>query len=319
MFLILFQVVFIVTSSSGISLNKCCPIDEVVSKVSSEENLLSPRDLFKCVPLHNQTVQEENENFSHEFLGYNTLVDHESHWPSCGEKALSHKPLNELMKRSQSTSCVDMIDDKYYVFACNEISPNSEELVEIVKLKKCCPQGKAYDIFGRRCVENNVTDIDSDFRDLLHSRKVALFEYEDIKCKDDEALIEYHSVVHGLKIYDNALVLMKNEIDFGPVIIRSPFCIEATLNSEVDIPKGMELDHFTKRASSKFVAKACREKSVCNNIPCFQKCCSNGERIVYDGNSSQCEEHYSDIEMKFHSFNKEQSDIEPPALEPMGE
>lgn len=319
MLLILLQVVIIATSSSGISLNKCCPIDEAVSMDAFEDNLLSLSDLFKCIPLNNQTVQEEKINFSHQFLGYNTLVDHESHWPSCGEETLSYKLLNEPMKSSQSTSCVDMIDDKYYVFTCGDKSENSEDSTDILKLKKCCPLGTAYDIFGRRCVENNATDVDSDFQEFLHKRKVVLFEYDEMKCKDDEALIEYHSVVHGLKIYEDALVLMKNVIDFGPVVIRSPFCIEATLNSEVDMPNGMKKDHFANRASSKFIAKACRERKVCNNIPCFQKCCPNGERMAHDGNKTSCEKHHSDIEMKFHSFNKEQSAIEPPAFEPMGE
>lgn len=313
------MVIIAVTSSSGFTLNKCCPIDEAVSVDTFKENLLSPHDLFKCVPYHNQTAQEEKENFSHQFIGYNTLVDHESHWPACGEETLSFKLLNEPMKRSQSTSCVDMINDKYYVFGCDEKSENSEDSIDILKLKKCCPQGKAYDIFGRRCVENIDTDIDNDFRDFLHTRRVVLFEHEAVKCEDDEALIEYHSAVHGLKLYEDALVLMKNVIDFGPQVIRNSFCIEATLNSEVDIPDGMKKEHFANRASSKFIAKACREKKVCNKIPCFQKCCPNGERLAHNGNRSTCEEHHSDIGMKFHSFNKEQSEVEPPAFEPMGE
>lgn len=340
---LIFKVLFIgcFSATSGAILKKCCPLDEVVTMDTFNDNLLSPRDPFQCVSLINRTQEEELEvnfnNLNFSFIGYNTLVDHNPHWPACSE--LSFKPLiNEPLKRSQSTSCVDLMDDKYYVFTCNnnnnfvandENAENveiSDDFTEVLKLKKCCPAGKAYDIFGRRCLDNNDTDVDSAFHDLLH-KKVVLFEYGSsgggggggVACGDDEALIEYHSHVHGLKIYGNSLILTKGVRDFGPEVIKTPFCIEATANSEAPIPDGMNNDHFVNRAASKFIAKVCREKTICNSIPCIQKCCPIGKRMTHDGNSTYCEEHDSDLGMKFHSFNNEQSDMEPPAFEPMGE
>lgn len=325
-FLLLLFILMITQQTSGMKLKKCCPYNEVVSMDTLDDNLLSHRDIFHCVSAHNHT-QELEINFNNfSLIGYNTLVDHDSHWPAC-EEMLSFKALNERqqpLKRSQSASCVDMMtNDKYFVFTCDARNREiSDDFVEIVKLKKCCPLGKSYDIFRRRCVENDGgdvdTDIDSKFHDLLH-KKVAIFEYEKINCKDDEVLIEYHSHVHGLKIYAGSLILTKGGRDFGPEVVNTPYCIEATSNSEVDKPNGMIEEHFINRATSKFVAKVCREKSLCNSIPCVQKCCLDGERMTNDGNSTYCEEHDLDLEMKFHSFNKEQSEMEPQALEPMGE
>jgi hypothetical protein len=339
---------FLIDFAFSATIKKCCPMNEVVEE---DEN---SNDNFKCVSIQSHEEErrrrevddyedyadnsleniplseEHNEstplsNHTHQtihhhpdFIGYNTLVDQNSHWPECGDdRKLSLKLFNEpLLKGSQSASCVDLMNEKYHIFSCDE---EDEDFSEILKLKKCCPIGESYDIFGRGCVKNKVSNIDADFEDLLHDR-VVIFQHELLKCKDDEALVEFHSQVHGLKIVESSLILLKGIRDFGPEVIRSNhFCIESTLNSDVDAPEGMSKEHFTNRASSKFIAKVCRNKTICNTIPCLQKCCPHGEKMSYYGEKSICEAHHLDLELKFHSFNNERSEIEPSSLVPTGE
>lgn len=309
-------VILLLSSASAARLPKCCPLDEVVSVDIYEENFISSSDAFNCV--QNVTGNYSSE-FSHQkFIGYNTLVDHNSHWPSCGDQALSFKPLTESHKESPSASCVDLMDGKYFIFTCGEKRDTASGNVDVLKLRKCCSAGMSYDIFQRRCVENNVTEVDSDFSELLRN-KIVLFEHEVLKCKMSEALVEYHSLVHGLKIRGSQLIITNSRANGPDVIANSRYCIEATSNTEIEMPEGMTEEHFNKKSRSKFIAKTCRDKEICEDIPCLQKCCPHGERMYHNGTLTLCEPHHADIDLKFHSFNKDESHLEPPAIEPSGE
>lgn len=309
--MLLIFIFFSLSIASSELINKCCPIDEVVTTEIYDENFLSSNELFTCVPTNYTKNISESSNLK--FIGYNALVDSETHWPSCGDQSLSFKRLTVFTKVSQSASCVDLMDGNYFIFTCDEKVKTVNDFAEIVKLKKCCESGMSYDIFQRKCVENDA----GDFSELLNN-KISLFEHEILKCKDNEALVEYHSLVHGMKIRKSSLILL-NTRPSGPEVFESAFCIETTLNSDVDVPAGMSEEHFDKRSRSKFIAKVCRDRSICEKIPCLQKCCPHGERFFHNGNKTVCVPHDTDIDMKFHDFNKDQSHLEPPAIEPSGE
>jgi hypothetical protein len=305
----IFILILLLSSASGQGIKKCCPMDEFVTTEAYEDNFLSPGELFNCVPSNYSKNISEYSNLK--FISHNALVDSDTHWPSCGE-SLSFKRLTGFTKVSQSASCVDLMDGKYFIFTCDEKLDTADDFEEIVGLKKCCASGMSYDIFQRKCVEN-----ETDFSELLNN-KISFFEHEILKCKDDEALVEYHSLVHGMKIRKNSLILL-NVRESGPDVIENSFCIEATSNSDVEVPPGMTKEHFEKRSRSKFIAKTCRHRSICETIPCLQKCCPHGERFYHNGNKTVCMPHHTDIDIKFHEFNKDESSMEPPAIEPKGE
>lgn len=292
---ILIGILFVSIVSSE-SFKKCCPIDEV------------PNELFTCIS--NNSTQNSSEFASPKFIGYNVLVDYDSHWPSCGDQKLSFRPLTKNSDVSQSSSCIDLMNEKYFIFTCAENLNDDEKFLKVLKLNKCCPDGMSYDIFHRQCVEN-----EGNFEEILKD-KVALFEHNILKCNDSEVFVEYHSLVHGMKIYNNSLILTNTRPE-GPDVIENSFCIETTFNSDIEIPSGMTEDHFHKRNHSKFIAKACRDISICENIPCLQKCCPHGERYFHNGTGS-CLPFNFDVDLKFHDFNKDQSEKEPPAFEPTG-
>lgn len=308
-------IILFLSTVSGERIKKCCPIDEVVSFDLEQENSVSLDSPFTCV---SSNATQNISQFSHfKFIGYNTLVDYDSHWPACGDQSLSYEPQTDRVKVSQSSSCLDIMDGKYQIFTCTEKTNLAADFTEIMKIKKCCSAGMSYDIFRRRCVEGDEAALNSDFNELLTSKTV-LFEHEVLKCKDNEALVEYHSLVHGMNIRGSSLILTNTRAS-GPDVIKHSFCIDATMNSDAEIPDGMDEEHFDKKSRSKFIAKACRNKSVCEDMPCLQKCCPHGERMFHDGVKTQCESHHADVELKFHSFNKDQSQQEPPPHEPTGE
>ncbi|KAG5676842.1 hypothetical protein PVAND_006649 [Polypedilum vanderplanki] len=310
---------------NGSKINKCCAYDEVVYFETLDEINLTSKNIYKCVKLsaddsllYNNYI-DTNLTFPVVFMGFNIFNDAESHWPTCGENddiKLSTYKLNDSIKISQLTSCIDMMDDVYYVFTCNDEKSNKiSDLVDVYELKKCCSSGKSYDIFARKCVINNETDIDDDFRDLFFD-KVVLFEYDVIKCNADDVLVEYHSQVHSLKMYENTLVIT-NLDGYGPeVFSHNSYCIESTINTYTEKPIEMSEEHFTKKYGSKFIAKVCRKKSICNQIPCIRKCCEIGERMTYENSTTNCEPHDTDIDVPFHSFKILENELELERIEP---
>jgi hypothetical protein len=332
--------ILIHTLSGAIKINKCCPRDEVVHVETFENNLLSPQIVYSCVKnpappadeivvqksrLELEPIYDEEGNATAIFMGYNALVDHASHWPACGETPLSIQKLNEPpIKSSQLASCADLMDDgaAYYVFTCEEKLEVASDLLDVYKLRKCCTGGMSYDIFARKCVVNNETDINDNFRDFLPDKAMTvLFEHSAIKCNsEDEVLVEYHSHVHDLKMYESSLVIttLKYGTSGPEVFARGTYCIDSTMNSEAEQPDGMSDEHFRKRAASKFIAKVCRNKTICSQIPCVRKCCRFGERMTFE-NATACEPYDTGIEMQFHSFDIQQTELQLDRIEPSGE
>lgn len=310
MFLI--AILLLSTNVSGEKIKKCCPVNDVVATDVYDENFILAGEVFNCVA--NNDTKNFTEFPHQKFISFNILADSDSHWPSCGDQSLTSKHLAEPIKVSHSASCVDMMDGKYFTFTCDEKLDTADDFTDIQKLKKCCASGMSYDIFQRRCIES---DDESDFFELLNDKNV-LFDHEVLKCQESEALVEYHSLVHGLKIRGSSLILTKTRL-LGPEVIRNSYCIEATLNSEIKMPEGMTEEHFDKKSRSKFIAKTCRDKSVCDKMPCLQKCCAHGERFYHNGDKTVCEPHHTDVAIKFHNFNISQSQSVPAALEPSGE
>lgn len=292
-------------------INKCCPKGNVV-EISSDQ--------FNCVPkqllLNNEkleTNESVNENNSGEFIGYNVFSDENSHWPFCENKSnIKFEIIEHTKKVKTSLICVDIMNKNYYSFNCEQkgLIKNDDEYV--YKLKKCCNLNFSFDIFSRKCVEDNQTCLNDDFKKILRS-KIAVFSSGLPDCTDDEVLVEYHSSVHKLKFYEGSLLMTRDDSLKPQVFPQSSFCIERTKNS-IDLSD--ELNGHLK-ASSKWIAKVCQAKIVCKKIPCVSKCCKEGQRMTFD-DKTLCEKHSSHLHLKFHSFNIETEIRHPNITEPLG-
>lgn len=319
----------LLVASSVASFKKCCPDGEDVQVDFVEDNELSPRRHFGCAPENfiwpsvkkkreSEGYDYDNSTFLTQIIGYNVIIDGNSHWPACSDNShLSHRILHDTIKASQSASCVDAMNSRYYIFTCDEGLESARDFVEVHKLRKCCDKNSSYDVFTRQCVYNNNSSIIEDFQEFL-SDKTVVFESGIPECKPDDVLVEYHSLVHNLKIFGSSLVVTTAN-PLGPdLIMQSSFCIEATINSVINLPDGANPQHFQLKASSKWIAKVCRPEIICDEIPCVRKCCKEGYRMVTDG-VSICEEHDAHLDLKFHFFNYESSHAKPDPMEPKGE
>lgn len=314
--------------SAAVKFSKCCPEGEIVQVDSIEDHNLSPRKHFTCVresstrakvkkKRESDDYESSNSSIPHELIAYNVLIDENSHWPSCGDNSfLSMAALTDSVKASQSASCIDIMNANHYVFSCDERLDAVSDFVDIYKLRKCCGPNFSYNIFTRQCVNNNETTLHEEFQEFLRDR-VVTFEPGIPECKADEVLIEYHSHVHKLKLYESSLIITANA--HGPdVLMQNSYCLESTLNSNVNLPDGADQQNFLLKSSSRWIAKVCRNQIICKEMPCVRKCCKEGQRMVYE-NETLCEDHDRHLDVKFHFFDIRESPERPNAMEPTGE
>jgi hypothetical protein len=317
-------------SSSVASFKKCCREGEVVRSDVVEDNFLSPQTHYSCVE---EFYSNENPKSKRESEGYvmnnssglsgiiahNVLINNETHWPPCVENGqLSLAILSSVTKASQTSSCVDIMNNRYVIFTCEDHLEVASDFVNIYKLKKCCDKNYSYDIFARQCLLNNQSTLSEGFGEFL-SDKVVTFEAGLPECRPDDVLVEYHSLLHNLRISKASLLVMPVNHKSPNVLLENSFCIENTFDIDSHPPDASDNHQFHLKRASKWIAKACRPKSVCDEIPCVRKCCRDGLRMVSDTNGSVCESHESHLNLKFHDFNIRESLEEPNAMEPSGE
>ena len=319
-------------------INKCCPQDEVLQCEEVEDNNLSPLQHFscikksliinndvkfnKCIRQHekapNNVMTSFNSSILREIIGYNILIDEYSHIPSnCGDNNYLSMILlgNRSHKVSESGSCVDVMENQIFILSCEE--KTESDMTDILKLKKCCSMNYSYDIFARKCVVNNDTNIDDSFKHFLGNKVSSVFDIGFPQCRDEDVLVEYHSNVHKLLIHDNALIITATPSNGPEVLLQKTFCIENTFNSDVELTDGSDTTQLHLKTSSKWIAKACRSRNVCKFLPCIRKCCREGERMFFD-NVTSCEKHDTDFDPTFHFFDYSSSPEQPQRIEPSG-
>jgi len=147
------------------------------------------------------------------------------------------------------------------------------------------------------------------FRDFLDDR-VVLFDPEMPECEAEDVLVEYYSNVHKFIVYEN-LLIATGKADSRPAA-QSSFCVESTHNSEVET---LDEAHSQLKGQSKFIAKICRDKSVCDDMPCIRKCCREGQRMAYT-NRTTCESHDQHLAVNFHDFKLHSAPEQPNPMEP---
>lgn len=322
--------VFLVPSSVK-SIKKCCPAGEVVQlNYLSLDESASPKTFYECLPnsfvVPNNTRELLSDGLSinystrsTEFIAFNVLIKEKANWPKCsGDDLLTHSMIQNFENASQTASCVDIMDGRYALITCEKRLQASNNSTEVFKLRKCCSMNFTYNVNTRRCVLNKNSPINRAYKKIL-DEQIVVFESGIPECNPDEVLVEYYSLVHNLKILRNALSVTNAANSNDTVLIMPPhFCIEVTANSSEELPVGSNHSISMLKASSKWIAKACRPESICDQIPCVRKCCPDGKRIIVSDNKLYCENHDAYLNLKFHNFDTVTFHEKPDPVEPKG-
>lgn len=305
----------VATVVHGSQFKKCCPAGEIVHEDSLGDNSVVPR--FSCQKqLVSVKIKTKRESESYEFenavnsrgmVTYNVLSDSKSHWPDCTSGFLTSTIITHSLKANVTSSCVDIMNGDYYLFACDDLSKVSTNSKSIYNIRKCCANNYTFDIFSRRCIVANeiIGDMNEHFN--FFGNKSVIFDIGIPNCKPDDVLIEYRDDLHKLKIYETSLIITATETHGPDVFIHGSYCIENAISS-----------NRASDSNLKWISKVCRPKDICSEIPCLRKCCKESLRMVIQNGSTFCEPHDQHLKVNLHLFNGEASPEIPEKIEPTG-
>ena len=293
-------------------LKKCCPEGEIVQLDYFEDIELLPRKQLSCIEERVGRIKPEDS--VQQMFSLNILIDENSHWPdACGnESDLLISILSESLNASQSASCVDILNNNFHLFTCNESLDTVTDFVNIFKFQKCCDKNSAYDVFAKSCIANNHSFVNPESFKFLGD-KIATFETGLPDCEPQEILVEYNSMSHKLEIIDGYLIVpATNNLGSNLMTPHKLFCIES-------ITRNLDVLSPDEQQNQAWIAKVCRSKTVCDEIPCVRKCCNEGLRLVTENETIYCEPHETHLDLKFHRFNIVASYKNPDTMVPTGE
>lgn len=258
--LVLLILLFVLTSADEFSTRKCCPSGKNVKL-----------ETFSCVALESLRVENQTER---------TIDEDREKWPACNrDETLFMIVENSFNITGQNDFCVDITEDNQIVkiYCKNDnITELNQKSFPIYPVNKCCPLRMKYDYENRTCVK--AMDYSSSTMFLDDS---IIFETHHLPiCGVKNALVEYHSGIHQIKLNKHLLTINDRLVD-------GSFCTEETTSGEL-------------------VAKVCESFDICSRIPCIRKCCN--ERQFFDTNAenekSKCQDYeYDLIKIPFYNFS----------------
>lgn len=154
---------------------------------------------------------------------------------------------------AELNGCIDKTsNDQYVSVSCSQ---DAETKTGVHLLNKCCPSANSYDHIQRTCIRD--ANLHSRFEQVFGESAI-VFKHTVPNCSTDEVFVEYFSTVHtiqfdgtNLKVYNDSLMPDK-------------FCIEDLVN--------IDSDKFNIN-DRHIIIRSCRPRSVCEKIPCMQRCC----------------------------------------------
>jgi hypothetical protein len=158
-------------------------------------------------------------------------------------------------------------------------------------LHKCCQLNEVYDIVDRVCVKKSANENKLNASEHLFDSNSKIGSP---KCDgDDDVAVEYDSEKHNITFYGGHL-LLPSHAKSNALVEAQPnsFCIDSVSGDGMNVAK-----------KSHWMAKTCRPRSVCDNIPCVRKCCGDGEKMQRQNSTLDCVEHKDGIKPIFHNFS----------------
>lgn len=161
--------------------------------------------------------------------------------------------------------CIDKDSNEQYVaVSCAQDSTNGVHLVN-----KCCPYGKFYDHTERFCTQNSA--FYSNFKHLFGNAAV-VFKNKVPDCLENEVFVEYFSTIQDVQ-FDGI-----NVIVHGNYLPSNKFCIDDLVNvNSSELTQDIRL-----------VIRSCRPRSICNEIPCYRRCCKTDQVLKKGFKAKEC-------------------------------
>jgi hypothetical protein len=295
--LIVIDQVMCIGKQHGFQLHKCCPDNH-------ELFIDDQNDAGKFFYCNTTTSESATTDF---FTHYNIVRDANIHVPQCLDPSDFHSfPIYDERVTLSVDSCFDMLGGNMYALTCLEPNLNivsfNFEFNKIYRLRKCCPMNQFYDVAERMCVdEKDRQNSIERFAHLLDDSS-SIFRVGSPKCEDNEALIEYNSAKHNLKVQNATLYVTSHRYpDLMDRILPNSFCIDMMAGNG--------------DGRTNWMAKACQLEAVCNYIPCIRKCCGDGEKVFSGNSTKKCVPHPKGIAPVFHSFTPRASEVAEPSGE----
>lgn len=179
-------------------------------------------------------------------------------------------PYNIFLKDQyyiELNGCIDTDSNNELV----AVSCSQEWTTGVHLINKCCPFGQVYDHTERFCTQN--TDLQGNFKQVFDNSAV-VFKNKIPDCSDDdEVFVEYYSATHS--IHFDGFNLRVDGADLSP----NKFCIDdlVNINSTEFRPNDMN-----------FIVRSCRPRHMCNEIPCFRRCCKTDQVLQKGYKMKKC-------------------------------
>lgn len=161
--------------------------------------------------------------------------------------------------------CIDKDSNEQYVaVSCAQDSTNGVHL-----MNKCCPFGKFYDHTERFCKQS--TSFYGNFKHLFGNVAV-LFKNKVPDCLENEVFVEYFSTPQDVQ-FDGTNVIVD-----GNYMPSNKFCIDDVVN----------INSSESTQDIQLVIRSCRPRSICNEIPCYRRCCKTDQVLKKSFKAKQC-------------------------------
>lgn len=285
---------------SEIVLKKCCPGNSYLN-----QSIFDP--LYECLENENITV---SLSFNSTFVTYRIAKDNQINIPQCGDASIIvEKQYSSVIGSSfVAGDCIDLIGDDLVVLTCNNTAKPVKGVVSanIWSIQKCCPEYHSFNIVTKECVYEQATASQTQYEEILGSNSFVMTKGSPNCDRDTEVLVEYHSLIHGLSLDANYLKIRTlNKHSAFELLRPNTFCIEKTTTT---MRKPRNNTATARVNASRWIAKACRPKDICQEIPCIRKCCKDGEYIsIYKA----CVPSPISLKLQFHRFDPRKNDVVP--------
>lgn len=180
-------------------------------------------------------------------------------------------------------SCLLLLDNNLFAVTCN--STNNDILQPIGFINKCCPPGFTYTSGVNKCIES-----EPNFKLYSTIFDKPMIFMNSFKCPYNKVIVEY--VVSSDKIYFEENHLRWR--DKSRVLSKNDYCLE-TINE-----KKRSGYFWAIKQTKKILIRSCEQPQICNLLPCFRKCCGDGEIFYKNNITTFCKKEEKNL--KFQSF-----------------
>jgi G protein-coupled receptor Mth (Methuselah protein) len=270
---------------TAVQLHKCCPDNYELITI----------DLGDAGKFFNCSAKTDASAVTDFFTHYNIRQDADQHIPECQTASDFYNFLvyDDLVTVGANT-CFDMLDGNMLALSCQQQHGNfvsfNFELNKIYRMQKCCPMHQYYDPAERQCVQTLRPNSVQQLEDFMGDLSSSIFKIGAPKCSNNEALVEYRTDKHDLRIDNSSLYMLsyhnQSVIDR---IFPNAFCADLVVDQSLS-------------ASQHWVVKVCQPQKVCNRIPCVRKCCGDGEFYYVVNGTKECRPYNKGLMPEFHDF-----------------